>query len=60
MFYQNYFLQNCCVRLTFSLDAKTPVVKGGLGTVVNQNVLVKTMQHVILQVVIVIALVDGG
>ena len=44
----------------FSLDAKTLVIKGGLGTNVNQNVHVKTMQLVTLQVASVIALVDGG
>ena len=44
----------------FSLDAKTHVIKGGLDTDVNQNVPVKTMQLVTLQVVSVIALVDGG
>ena len=44
----------------FSLDAKTHVIKGGLGTDVNQNVPVKTMPLVTLQVVSVIALLDGG
>ena len=44
----------------FSLDAKTHVIKGGLDTDVNQNVPVKTMQLVTLQVVSVTALVDGG
>ena len=44
----------------FSLDANTHVIKAGLGTDVSQNVHVKTMQLVTLQVVSVIALVDGG
>ena len=44
----------------FPLDARTLVIKGGLGTDVNQNVPVKTTPLVTLQVVSVIALVDGG
>ena len=44
----------------FFLDAKTPVVKGGLGTDVNQNVHVKITQLVTMQVVLAIALVVGG